>query len=152
MCGYRIPTIVFKELLQLIAQPASATIRRNCLLLAALTVLLLFYLGAQPFAVNLIPEPWDKLAHFTAFAFISVLIWIGSGGLRPWILVTLISVVGGLDEWHQRSLPGRSADLTDLLVDISAASAIALGCMFLSRRQTPENGGPTALPRKHRAW
>lgn len=80
----------------------------------------LFIGGAQPVAVNLVPAPWDKLAHLALFATVA---WcavlalaarsryaLGWGGL-------LAIVLGALDEWHQLFLPGRSADLSDLLAD-----------------------------------
>ena len=34
----------------------------------------------------------------------------------------LAAVIGAGDEWHQASLPGRSADYTDFLTDVAAAS------------------------------
>src|SRR5258706_7229617 len=59
-------------------------LRPLCLLLAAMVVFQLFYLGAQPFAAGLIPSPWDKGAHLVVYAAIAALLWLGSAGrARP---------------------------------------------------------------------
>lgn len=94
---------------------------------AAITVLM-FYLGAQPFAAGLIQAPWDKLAHFTAYASLTVLLRFGIGGDQPWLLIVLIGIIGSLDEWRQLSIPGRSAELTDLATNIAAAVIATLAC------------------------
>ena len=93
---------------------------------------LLFFLGAQPFAAGLFREPWDKLAHFIVFATLTGLLWLGSAGSKPLWIIAIVSLIGALDEWHQARLPGRSMDIADLAVDISAAilTLIALRVMF----------------------
>lgn len=96
----------------------------------------LFDLGAQPFAVALIPAPWDKLAHGGVFAVLAAAIGLASG-LRGWRMV-LISIagaalLGALDEWHQVFLPGRQAGLGDLLADMAGASAGASFLWYCSR-------------------
>ncbi len=99
----------------------SPLLRRLCLVCAAAMVFLLFYLGAKPIAVNLFPEPWDKLAHFIAYGSIAALLALGVAERRPMSLILLVSLVGALDEWHQVYLPGRSADVADFLTDVIAA-------------------------------
>lgn len=90
--------------------------------IGALTITaLLFYLGAQPFAAGLIPSPWDKIAHFIVFATITTLLWLGSTGRKPLLVLAMVCLIGILDEWRQARLPGRSMDMADLAVDISAA-------------------------------
>ena len=91
-------------------------------LTAMLMVSLLFYLGAQPFAVGLFPAPWDKLAHFLLFATLAALLWLATGGRRPLLLIGGLAVIGLIDEGHQARLPGRSMELADLLTDVAAAS------------------------------
>jgi VanZ family protein len=80
----------------------------------------LFVLGAQPFAVGLVPAPWDKLAHGGVFAALAIAIGLASG-LRGWRMVLLAfggaMLVGWLDEWHQVYLPGRQAGWDDLVAD-----------------------------------
>jgi len=96
-------------------------LRRLCLVCAATMVFLLFWLGAKPIAVNLFPEPWDKLAHFVAYGVIAGLLALGLERRQPLRLILLVSVIGALDEWHQLYLPGRSADVMDFLTDVAAA-------------------------------
>jgi VanZ family protein len=95
--------------------------RQWCLVIAAVSTAMLFYLGAQPFAVNLFPERWDKLAHLLFFSAITGLLWFGTAGRLPLALVAIVSGIGVMDEWHQSGLPGRSMDIADLATDIGAA-------------------------------
>lgn len=100
--------------------------------LAAVAVPLgLFYGGAQPYAVGLIPSPWDKFAHAGIFAVLAGAICYASGwrGARMWWLGFAAAVlVGAADEWHQATLPGRAAGWDDLAADAVGA---ALGATAL---------------------
>ena len=99
----------------------------------------LFIGGAQPFAVNLIPAPWDKFAHIALFALIGAAIGLASG--RSGVRMVLLAVAGALllglvDEWHQGFLPGRNAGMGDLAADLLGALAGALGLAFYQRGRT----------------
>ena len=125
-----------------VASPTPSKIRRA---FAALSVLLvsvgLFVGGAQPIAVGLFTSHWDKLAHVLTF----MLIGLGCGvasGLRGsalvWACVAGAGVLGGLDELHQASLPGRSVSWADLVADIAGgllAGALLLGWQKASDRR-----------------
>ena len=91
------------------------------LLGAATLVVVLFWGGSQPFAAGLVPVPYDKLAHSLYFGVLSMLLWFGTGGKWPLLLVFAVSAIGGLDELHQGALPGRVADFSDFLFDAVAA-------------------------------
>lgn len=110
------------------------------LALAGMIVLLLFVLAAQPMAAGLFPSPWDKLAHFVCYAGITGLLAVGLGDCQPWLLVATVAVLGALDEWHQAYLPGRSADLPDLLTDIAAAICVATAYEMYRAQRTPAVG------------
>ena len=88
-------------------------------------VLNLFFWGAQPVAVNLLPTPFDKFLHGTTFAVLACCIGLASGLQGSRGLVIAISgalLIGVLDEWHQVYLPGRHPSWDDLLAD-------AVGCL-----------------------
>ncbi len=90
--------------------------------------------GAQPFAVGLVPAPWDKLAHMTVYAVLSCAIGFASG--RRGVSAMAFGFVGALlvgvlDEASQMRLPGRSADIDDLVADAVGA---ALGTTVLAVR------------------
>ena len=90
--------------------------------------------GAQPIAVGLIPEPWDKLAHMAVFALLAGAIGYASGlrGARMWWLAFAGALaVGAVDEWHQIYLPGRGPGWDDLVADAVGA---ALGATALRWR------------------
>ena len=109
-------------------------------LLAAGIVAALLILGAQPFAVGLVPSPWDKLAHVVVFASFSCMLAIVSG-LRGWRMLSLAVcgaiVLGLIDEWHQTTVPGRNAGWDDLAADaaggVVGAALLAMGRRFWSK-------------------
>ena len=103
--------------------------RLLCAAAVLLMVVGLFVGGAQPVAVGLLTEPWDKLAHATVFAVLTALLALALQGRAPgarWALrpgtalavaALLAGAVGVADELHQATLPGRVAGLDDLLAD-----------------------------------
>ena len=88
--------------------------------------LALFVGGAQPEAVGLFEPPLDKVVHFFYYAIVAVcfgrLI-----GLNVLLTFGIALSIGLADEIHQIYLPGRSADVDDLIAD---ALGISLGCVF----------------------
>ena len=97
--------------------------------LACAVAAALFIGGAQPFAVNLIPSPWDKFAHVVAFAAFGVTVGISVGvHTRHAMFFALAAtlVVGGIDELHQGILPGRHAGWDDFAADAIGALCAAL--------------------------
>ena len=116
----------------------SLTGRLLCAGAVLLMVVGLFVGGAQPVAVGLFTEPWDKLAHATVFTVLTALLAVALQGRPPqpgacWALrpgaalavaALLAGAVGVADELHQTTLPGRVAGLDDLLAD---AVGIGLG-------------------------
>jgi VanZ family protein len=114
------------------------------LLLALAFIVLLLYLGAQPFAVGLFAEPWDKLAHFLAFSALTALLWAGTAGRMPLAVIAMVVAVGAIDEWHQSWLPGRSADIYDLLTDMGAAIVVAAWLQVSTRIGPDKSQAPAA--------
>ena len=100
-------------------------IRFFSLLAAAVIVIALFTLGEKPYAGSLFPAPWDKLAHISVYGTIAILVWIGTGGRafaegrahRAGAVALFVLAIGLLDELHQVGIPGRSADVADLVAD-----------------------------------
>lgn len=113
--------------------------QRTVRILAGLTLTLsaavLYVAGAQPVAVNLFPEPWDKLAHLLTFAVVGIAAGL-AGGMRGWRMalccVAGALLVGGMDEVHQMFLPGRSASWSDLAADAAGGllGAAALAALY----------------------
>lgn len=110
-----------------------------CTLLCAGLVFSLFYLGAQPVAVGLFPTPVDKVVHFGTFALIAMLLWMGVLRGRPWSLILLGSAIGAYDEYRQLFLPGRSAGLDDLGMDVAAVVVTTLLLAWLAPARRPED-------------
>lgn len=86
----------------------------------------LFYLGAKPIAVGLFPEPWDKLAHFSAFAVLTGLLHFATRGRWPIAVAIVAAAIGGLDEIHQIWLPGRVADINDFAADCCGIACLSI--------------------------
>lgn len=102
----------------------------------------LFHQGAQPYAVGLIPSPWDKLAHLALFGMLAVLVWVMADARHPWLVLLAVAAIGGADELAQMRLPGREPGFDDLLADVFGA-AIALWIVSRLARGTggrPDNG------------
>jgi VanZ family protein len=70
-----------------------------------------------------------KLAHFTEFLILSVLLYRALRGGQRWnaraagFAFTLAGVYAVSDEFHQWFVPGRTAAATDCLIDVSGAAA-----------------------------
>lgn len=107
--------------------------RLTCLGLALVMTVNLFYLGAGPGAVNLFEPPWDKVAHFTAFAALSTLMAVGIGLRRPWWTLAAVCLIGLGDELHQVWLPGRSAGVDDWAVDALAGACVVASGWWIQR-------------------
>jgi VanZ family protein len=108
--------------------------RGLAMLLSVALPLALWLGGAQPIAVGLFTTPWDKLAHIAVYAVLSCAIGFASG--RRGFSAMAIGfagalLVGLLDEASQMRLPGRSADIDDLLADVVGAT---LGAAVLAVR------------------
>lgn len=110
------------------------------LLLAALAAL--FVAGAQPFAVNLIPSPWDKIAHVMAFATLAATVGLAVGlqnlNVVPIAIAATLSI-GALDELHQMLIAGRNAGWDDFVADALGASAGAILLILMRRRPDKHN-------------
>lgn len=128
--------IIIPDLVPPDVEEGALNIRWLCVVAAAVITSLLFYLGAQPLAVGLFPEPWDKLAHLLVFGTIAGLLWTGTAGRMPFLLIGIITGIGALDEWHQSGLSGRSMDLADLLTDIAAASIVVMALHFSQQKSS----------------
>jgi VanZ family protein len=107
-------------------------LRRLSLLWAAVLLLLFIWGGNQPEAAGLFKAPWDKLAHLSWFAVLAGLLDFGLN-LRFRFPAALFCLGVALwDEGRQLTLPGRSADLGDLLFD---GLGILIG-LWIARRLT----------------
>ena len=117
--------------------------------LAALCLALLLgnllYHGQQPYAVDLIRPPIDKLVHLVLFASIGSLLWIAAGARRVFFVLGIAVLLGALDESVQWFSPGRSAEWLDLLADSIGASSGVLVCRQLARRGVRPKLAPIAI-------
>ena len=91
-------------------------------------------------ARKLIPEiemhTVRKLAHFTEFAILGVLLWADCRLLKKsrwWTPLVAGLTVAAADEFFQTSVPGRSGQLSDVLLDFSGVLAAVLLANLLAR-------------------
>ena len=95
----------------------------------------IFYVSSLPQA----PLPAgvsDKWAHSAAYLGLAVTIVRALAGGLPrrlsrGVIVAAIAITcayGATDEWHQRFVPGRTADVDDLIADAIGACAGAAAC------------------------
>ena len=87
----------------------------------------------------------DKLMHFALYGVLGVLTARAARpGARAWRPVAAsvagIALVGALDEWHQRLVPGRSADAADWLADVAGATVgVLAAARVLALRDSQSN-------------
>lgn len=76
------------------------------------------------------PEGSDKIAHFVMYLLFGFLVERAAAPTRSFRAALLTILAGGAfaaaDEWHQRFIPGRSADLADWRADFSGVVIGAL--------------------------
>ena len=116
--------------------------RRWLLALSLAGMALIFTLSAQPsMQVPTLVLYQDKVLHFLLFGvlgfFLALLVM--SDGSRPtlWhmlVVSLLVMGYGGLDEFHQSFVPGRTPDILDLAADTTGGLLSALLVMSLLRR------------------
>jgi VanZ family protein len=84
-------------------------------------------LGAQPGAVGLVADGWDKLAH-AALHFVLAWLLLFATGLRRGVWVLLgCTAFAVLDEFAQQFNPGRSISAADVASSVAGA-VLALAC------------------------
>jgi len=102
-----------------------------------------FLASHQPLPVHL-PGPSDKLVHAAVFGLLALLWFLA---LRPGRQVVTAAVLafllatawGALDEIHQAFVPGRHADLLDLLADaVGAGVGIVVALSWARGRPVAE--------------
>lgn len=115
------------------APPPATSVNRKTLWRTVVPVLymgLIYILSSRPLPIS-IPGSSDKVAHFGAFALMA---WLWIWALGPLVsrseAVLVLAIVvsafyGGVDEWHQRSVPGRTCDILDAAADGAGALAAA---------------------------
>ncbi|MCB5245387.1 MAG: VanZ family protein [Candidatus Cloacimonadaceae bacterium] len=74
----------------------------------------------------------DKIAHFTEYFLLALLVnsSFRERNLRKkniWWIYLALFIIAGLDEYHQRFIPGRSVCIEDYLAN---ASGLAVGLIF----------------------
>ncbi|MCR4305341.1 MAG: VanZ family protein [Gallionella sp.] len=111
----------------------SRIVRLSCLAAALFIVIGLFWAGSKPVAVGLFTGNLDKVAHFATFALIAALLWLSFQRGRPLLVIAIVSAIGAADELHQYYLPGRSASIVDLAVDIFAVVAVVFLLKYARR-------------------
>jgi VanZ family protein len=71
------------------------------------------------------PAGADKLVHFVLYSVLGALVAravaVGRPSVRVAVCVVIVlSAWGALDEWHQRFIDGRTADVADWMTDTAA--------------------------------
>jgi VanZ family protein len=86
------------------------------------------------------PHNGDKVVHFTAYCVLGAsCAWAARTrtvlqALR-WMVV--VSMLGGIDEWHQQFIPSRSMDVRDWMADTAGAVTGLSLVTALARRREP---------------
>ncbi|MBY0575663.1 MAG: VanZ family protein [Gallionellaceae bacterium] len=119
-------------------------IRFAFLLSGALFIYCLFHYGAQPIAVGLFASPIDKIAHAGVFGLIAMMLWFVFDRRYPLLIISLVAITGAADEIHQLFLPGRSADVSDWIADVSGA-CLPIIVLIASRKKNSKGMGSSGI-------
>jgi VanZ family protein len=116
--------------------PAATTslTRRVSLWAPVVTYMALIFLVSSQQRAPLPESVSDKSAHLAAYSVLGVLSVRAAGGGLPCrvtapVALTALAIAsgyGGLDEWHQGFVPGRSQDIADWYAD-TAGAVIGIG-------------------------
>ncbi|TWT94235.1 VanZ family protein [Neorhodopirellula pilleata] len=117
-------------------------IRLGILLLAAYWCVIFTGTHLPPMPTAM-PKYNDKLAHFSAFFGLAMLLCYCTNSkklARRFATIAIICVVyGAIDEWTQSFVRGRQTDLKDLFADtigtVAAIAVYAIGRMVWARRK-----------------
>jgi VanZ family protein len=120
-----------------VALPPPPWIRAACLLAFAAFLVQLFVLDEPALVERLVNLTWDKLMHALAFGGVAALLWTGLGCDAPFVTWVLVTFTGAADELHQVFVPGRHADVLDLLADMTGASIALFALHRLAIRRKP---------------
>lgn len=105
----------------------------------------IFWASSRPNPFPFVPRgilSHDKLLHAVAYAVLAALVLgaLASARLavpRAALLAVLVAIAyGGIDEWHQSTVPNRDPDPADLVADAAGAVVAAgAGALILRRRR-----------------
>lgn len=106
---------------------------------------LLFALSSWPSPPGL-PAGVDKELHWVLYSGLSALVlralarrdWRSVGWGRTFAAVIVAAAYGATDEYHQSFVPGRSAEVADLVADACGAAAAAIAIRLWSRMKSTD--------------
>jgi VanZ family protein len=108
---------------------------------AALAIAAGIMLGLLVLRAHPVPPGWDKVAHVSTFALITLLLMHGTAGQAPLVILAAVVGFGAVDEVHQLFVAGRTADLADFIADATAA-AVVVGLLWARKESTSRKEKP----------
>ncbi len=109
---------------------------------ALIFYLLVFLFSAKDLGIQLNGGWLDKIPHAFEFALLSVLLAIGffkslsaSAQIKAVVTFSTGLSLGFLDEFHQSFVPGRTADVRDILADAVGVACGILVYLYLVKRR-----------------
>lgn len=104
------------------APPLAVTVRWVAATGALVLTLAILLGGRVPEAVQLMSRFSDKVLHALAYGLLAGCWCVALGGRRRALAIAIAVCTGLLDEWLQRSIPGRQSDVADLVADALGAT------------------------------
>ena len=88
---------------------------------AAMLAVNVLWQGAQPYAVGLFADGWDKVAHAMLHYVLCSVLLLALGLRRGLWALVLCASFAAIDEWAQQFSPGRSVSVYDWLASVAGA-------------------------------
>ncbi len=120
------------------ALPPPAWLRASCFAAFLAVLVQLFFLDEPRLLQQIVNATWDKLCHAVAFGSFAALLWFAIGFRSSWANWAAIVGIASLDEFHQLFVPGRSAEVSDVVADAVGAAIVTFILHRLSRRPRAE--------------
>jgi VanZ family protein len=115
-------------------------IRGGCIAAVLFMASILFVEAQKIGQVNRMPHLVHLLEHFFYYGTMATLLAAGLGKRWFWLAVVIVSLIGGLDEWHQFYVPRRGSSAWDWATDTVGAMVAVYGYGWWRRRRGPGGG------------
>lgn len=131
--GMMILLLVFTATFWFSSKPAKESVNQSSGLLVRLKIVTLEDMENMTPKYVFLGNGIRKAAHFGLYAIAGVGAFLVTGSTKKSILI--VCLMGGFDEFHQYFVPGRGAQIRDVILDTSGGAAGAAFAGFIEKRQ-----------------
>ncbi len=132
--GMMILVLIFTATFWFSSKPAEESVGQSSGLLVKLRIVTQEEMDNMTPRYEFLGNAIRKVAHFGLYAIAGVGAFMVTGSTKKSVII--VCLMGGFDEAHQYFVPGRGAQLRDVILDTSGGAAGAALAAFIEIRQT----------------